>query len=185
MPGLQIRWSEAEAGKAYARPFMVTFSDDDGVIAGSIAVNGADLTYYRQFQTAVLALTGELFRDPRADVAADPQRAWLDRLAGLLPAAGGPRVIPMSDFDEHHGRVFRFNVDVDAPRAATVDAPVLLEYQEFQAMIAHQTGRLFRDAAVEAVADADARHATWTATLRECVQPPSEAEAISTAWPWR
>jgi hypothetical protein len=185
MPGLQVRWSEAEASKPYARPFMVSFSDDDGVIAGSVAVNGSDLMYYRQFQAAVAALTGELFRDPRADAAADQQRAWLDRLTELLPAAGRPQITPLSDFDDHHGRIFRFKVDIGAPRAAIVDAPALLEYQEFQAMIAHQTGRLFRDAAVEAVADADARHATWTATLRECVQPPAEAEAISTAWPWR
>lgn len=185
MPGLQIRWSEAEASKPYARPFMVSFSDDDGVIAGSIAVNGSELTYYRQFQGAVMALTGELFRDPRAEGSADPQRAWLDRLMELLPAARRPRVTPVSDFDDHHGRVFRFKVEVNAPRAATVTAPALLEYQEFQAMTAHQTGHLFRDATVEAVADADARRATWIATLHECVQPPAEAEAMSTAWPWR
>jgi len=185
MPGLQVRWSEAEASKPYARPFMVSFSDDDGVIAGSVAVNGSNLTYYRQFQAAVTALTGELFRDPNADAAADQQRAWLDRLSDLLPAARRPRITPVSDFDDHHGRIFRFKVDIGASRAAIVDAPALLEYQEFQAMIAHQTGHLFRDAAVEDVADADARHAAWTAALHQSIQPPADAEAMTASWPWR
>ncbi len=30
MPSMRVRWSESEARKPYARPFMVTFSGDDG-----------------------------------------------------------------------------------------------------------------------------------------------------------
>ena len=52
--------------------------------AGSVALNGADLLYYTQFQTAVLSLAGELFVDAAVEASPDPQHAWLDRI-GLLP----------------------------------------------------------------------------------------------------
>ena len=85
MPSLRVRWSEQEARKPYARPFMVTFTADDGTDVGSVALNGADLLYYTQFQTAVLSLAGELFVDAAVEASGDPQRAWLDRIAGLMP----------------------------------------------------------------------------------------------------
>jgi hypothetical protein len=183
MPDLSVRWSETEARKPYARPFMVTFLDDDGGALGSIAVSGADLLYYRQFQAAVLGLAGELFSDAAVDVAADPQRVWLDRVARLLPDAGLAGVTPCSSFDEHEGRRFMFSV-VCGAGSARVDAPSLLEYQEFQAVIAHQTGCLFRDPDVEAVEDPQARQAAWIAGLRGRTARPDPAEALTATWPW-
>src|SRR5438128_2375784 len=110
MPDLMLRWSEAEASKPYARPFMVSFTDDTGAALGSVAMDGADLLYYRQFQAAVLALAGELFVDADVESAADPQRAWLDRIGRALPDAGQATVTPVSSFDTHEGRRFGFVV---------------------------------------------------------------------------
>jgi len=47
MPAITVRWSEQEARKPYARPFMVSFAGDDGEVIGSVAVSGADLLYHR------------------------------------------------------------------------------------------------------------------------------------------
>jgi hypothetical protein len=182
---LSVRWSETEARKPYARPFMVTFFDDSGGSAGSVAVSGADLLYYRQFQIAVLSLAGELFSSPEVESSDDPQREWLDLLDRLLPDAGDVRVTPNSAFDEHQGRVFQFTAGSAAQRTATVDAASLLEYQEFQAAVAHQTGSLYRSALVESVADPARRHAAWNAALHNIVARPDAAEAMSGSWPWR
>lgn len=185
MPELRVRWSESEARKPYARPFMVTFAGGDGDSVGSIAVNGADLLYYHQFQGAVLTLCGELFADPEAEASADPQRLWLDRLATLLPALAEVRVTPHSLFDERQGRQFRCTVRGEVGPTATVEAQALLEYQEFQAVLAHQTGCLFRDAQVEAVEDPQARRGAWMHRLQRVVARPDASEAMSAAWPWR
>jgi hypothetical protein len=185
MPDLRLRWSETEATKPYARPFMVSFLDDAGSAVGSVAVGGADLLYYRQFQAAVLALAGELFVDQLVETAADPQRAWLDRLAGALPDAGAATVTPASSFDHHEGRRFAFTVTCGGGAIARVDARSLVEYQEFQAAIAHQTGHLYRDAAVEGVDDALHRQAAWMTALRERLARPDPAEAMNQEWPWR
>ncbi len=184
MPSLRIRWSESEARKPYARPFMVTFATDDGADVGSIAVSGADLLYYSQFQAAVLALTGELFTDFAVEASADPQGAWLDSLAALLPALPEITVTPASSFDDHLGRVFRFTVTAGAS-TASVEAAGLLEYQEFQAVLAHQTGRIYRDLDIEAVAEVGARRTAWNAALTRLVSRPGPGEAMSEAWPWR
>ena len=185
MAGLQIRWSEHEARKPYARPFMVSFVADDGTVLGSVAVSGADLLYLRQFQAAVLALTGELFLDDSLSTAPDPQRAWLDRIATLLPPLGEFTVLPESAFDEHRGRAFHFSVRVEGRERCTVDAATLLEYQDFQATLAHQAGALHRDDSVESVDDVNARAAAWIHVLRRRVQRPEPGEAMSEAWPWR
>src|ERR1700680_919154 len=100
MPSMRIRWSESEARKAHPRPCMVTFSGDDGTYVGSVALNGADLLYYTQFQTAVLSLAGELFVDAAVEASPDPQRAWLDQVAGLPPAIGTVTIHPRSTFDD-------------------------------------------------------------------------------------
>ena len=184
MASLRIRWSESEARKPYARPFMVTFAAGDGADVGSVAVSGADLLYYSQFQAAVLALTGELFTDFAVEAAPDPQGAWLDSLAALLPALPEITVTPASSFDEHHGRVFRFTVSAGGS-TATVDAAGLLEYQEFQALLAHQTGRIYRYLDIEAIADAGARRTAWNAALTRLVSRPAPGEAMSEVWPWR
>ena len=113
MPSMRVRWSESEARKPYARPFMVTFVSDDGTDVGSVALNGADLLYYTHFQTAVLSLAGELFVDTAVEASADPQRAWLDRVAGLIPALGEITITPKSTFDDHQGRVFRLVVTAE------------------------------------------------------------------------
>jgi hypothetical protein len=186
MPHLSLRWSEHEARKPYARPFGVGFAADDGSSLGAIAVSGADLLYYRQFQVAVLTLGGELFLDPAIDSQADPQRAWLDRLTELLPAAGGLRLRPVSSFDHERGRIFHIEADLDGRQAAaSLEAAVVFEYQDLQAALAHQTGSLFRDRAVEAVADPAARQAAWLEALAGLVERPPEQEAMTVAWPWR
>ncbi len=181
---LRLRWSEHEARKPYARPFMVSFVDDGGEALGSVAMNGPDLLYWRQFGAAVAGLCGELFLLDDVDAAADPQRAWLDTLEPLLPAAAGLRITPRSTFDHERGRVFGFVVGGEALEAV-VDAPTLFEYQDFQASLAHQTGRLLRVEAIETVADADPRRHAWMAWLRDVVSRPAADEAMAPRWPWR
>ena len=148
---------------------MVTFTGDDGSDVGSVALNGADLLYYTQFQTAVLSLAGELFVDADVEASSDPQRAWLDRIAGLMPAIGAITITPRSTFDDNQGRVFRLVINAEGGRAAIVDASGLLEYQELQAVLAHQTGGLFRDLAIEEIEDAAARRRAWIGALRRLV----------------
>ena len=184
MPSMRIRWSEQEARKPYARPFMVTFSGDDGSDVGSVALNGADLLYYTQFQTAVLSLAGELFVDTAVEASPDPQRSWLDRIAGLLPAIAAITITPRSTFDDNQGRVFRLVVNAEGGRAAIVDASGLLEYQELQAVRAHQTGGLFRDLASEGVEDPADRRRAWMGALRRLVSRPDPGEAMNEAWHW-
>jgi hypothetical protein len=182
---LRIRWSEHEARKPYARPFGVSFDDEAGAPLGGVALSGADLLYYRQFKAAVLALTGELFADSAVDSAADQQRAWLDTLAGLLPAAGAPRIRPASSFDGERGRIFSFMVALDGTDVASVEAATLMEYQEFQAALAHQAGVLFRTPEVEAVEEPAQRGLAWERELRDLVSRPDAAEAMAETWPWR
>src|ERR1700688_1336663 len=136
MPSMRIRWSEQEARKPYARPFMVTFAGDDDTDVGSVALNGADLLYYTQFQAAVLSLAGELFVEPAVESSSDPQRSWLDRIAGLMPALTLLGITPRSTFDDTQGRVFRLVIKADGGQAAIVDASGLLEDQELQAGLA-------------------------------------------------
>jgi hypothetical protein len=185
VPGLHLRWSEHEARKPYARPFGVTFLADDGAAAGSIAVNGADLLYYRQFQAAVLRLAGELFVDPAVDGASDPQRAWLDVLGTLMPVVERIEVTPASSFTEPDGRAFELDVVIESSRPVRVSPASLLEYQDLQAALAHQTGRLFRNAIVESIDDPQQRQRAWMAALHDCVRRPDAGEAITEDWPWR
>jgi hypothetical protein len=184
MPSLRVRWSESEARKPYARPFMVTFVSDDGADAGSVALNGAELLYYTHFQTAVLSLAGELFVDVTVEASPDAQRRWLDRIAELVPPLGEISVTPRSSFDEHNGRVFRLIVTAADGRTASVDAAALLEYQDLQAVLAHQTGCLFRLPAIEDVADVAERRRAWTAAVRSRVRRPDASEAMSETWHW-
>lgn len=185
MATLTLRWSEHEARKPYARPFAVTFVDDDGLTVGAIAVSGTDLLYYRQFQVAVLTLAGELYRDRGLEAGADPQRAWLDRLTGLLPPLGELSLRPVSTFDHERGRMFHIAVDVDgAPTAVALEPGLIAEYQEFQASLAHQTGRLYRNPDVENVPDTGARQATWVDCVSAMLERPPEGEAIAERWPW-
>ncbi|MGH7722002.1 MAG: hypothetical protein ACRENL_04090 [Candidatus Dormibacteria bacterium] len=185
MATLRLRWSEPEARKPYARPFMASFVDDAGVTLGSVALNGADLLYLRQFGAAVAALSGELFILDAVDSAADPQRAWLETLTSLLPSAALTAVTPRSSFDHQSGRVFGFEVVCAGGAAAVVDAPTLLEYQELQAAVAHQTGRLLRIAAVEDVEGAAPRRRSWLRWLRGVLARPAAEEAMAPQWPWR
>jgi hypothetical protein len=185
MPTLSIRWSEHEAAKSYARPFGVAFANDDGSASGSVALSGADLLYLRQFQAAVLHLCGELFFDAALNAHDDPQRLWLDRIAKLLPALAQLTIVPASSFDHSAGRTFLFGVREGDAQRAVVDAPTLLEYQEFQAAVAHQCGRLFRVTQVEDAAEAGARHAAWERVLNGIVQRPGPSDAMCESWPWR
>ena len=147
MPKISVRWSEQEARKPYARPFMVSFWDDAGEPVGAVAVSGADLLYYRQFQVAVLALAGELFAGRGDRLERGPSGgAWLERLATLLPAIGSLELHPVSTFDHDRGRVFHVEARVPGrAEPAHLEAATVLEYQELQATLAHQTGGLYRD----------------------------------------
>ncbi|HAW10461.1 MAG: hypothetical protein ABSC16_06080 [Candidatus Dormibacteria bacterium] len=186
MPAISVRWSEQEARKPYARPFMVSFADDAGEVIGSVAVSGADLLYYRQFQAAVLALAGELFVDGALDAEPDAQAAWLERLSALLPAVESLELRPVSTFDHDRGRVFHVEARVPGcPDPARVEAPAVLEYQELQATLAHQTGRLYRNRDIEAVVDPDQRQRAWLRLLGDLLERPGADEAMAGAWPWR
>ncbi|HSP64930.1 MAG TPA: hypothetical protein VLO10_01950, partial [Candidatus Deferrimicrobium sp.] len=152
---------------------------------GSVALNGPDLLYWRQFGVAVAALSGELFALDDVDTAPDPQRAWLETLTPLLPGAGSMRITPRSTFDHERGRVFGFVVSGAGTLEAVVDGPTLLEYQEFQAALVHQTGRLLRVASVERCDEAGPRRHAWMAWLRGVVERPGADEAMAAVWPWR
>jgi len=182
---LRLRWSEQEARKPYARPFMVSFVDTDGVDLGSLALNGSDLLYCRQFGAAVAALSGELFLLDAVDSAADPQRAWLETLTGLMPDLAVTQVTPRSTFDHQRGRVFGFEMACAHGGAAVVDAATLLEYQECQAALAHQTGRLLRIATVEEIDEPAPRRRAWLLWLRDVMARPDAEEAMAEHWPWR
>src|SRR5487761_504206 len=186
MPSLSVRWSEQEARKPYARPFMVSFTGDGGEPLGAVAVSGADLLYYRQLQVAVLALAGELFVIGPVEAAGDLQAAWLEHLSGLLPAAEGLELRPVSSFDHDRGRVFHVEAQVPGcSEPARLEAPSVLEYQELQAAIAHQTGRLYRRPEVEAQVDPEERQRIWLGLLGGVLARPGEEEAMAPAWPWR
>jgi hypothetical protein len=186
MPALHVRWSEQEASKPYARPFMVSFSDDAGASAGAVAVSGADLLYYHQFQIAVLALAGELFADDNVESQADPQAAWLERLSGLLPAVESLELHPVSSFDHERGRVFHIEARVAGSlQPARLEAPTVFQYQELQAILAHQTGCLYRNRAIEIIADPGERQRAWMDVLGGLLDRPGEDEVMTAAWPWR
>jgi hypothetical protein len=186
MPAISVRWSEQEARKPYARPFMVSFSDDGGASLGAVAVSGADLLYHRQFQVAVLALAGELFVPEEATTEADAQAAWLDRLAALMPVVDTVEMHPVSSFDHERGRVFHVEARVPGcSEPARLEAAAVLEYQELQAMLAHQTGRLYRNPSIEAIAGPEERLGAWLQVLAAALERPSADEAMAVEWPWR
>lgn len=184
-PALAVRWSEHEARKPYARPFAVTFHDGAGRPLGGITASGHDLLYYSQFQGAVITLAGELFREPSVEAAEDPQRAWLDVLTPLLPAAPDLVLIPESEFDPREGRVFHARLGWEECTWTRFGAGSLLEYQEFQAALAHQTGRLHRHAVIEGITDPDRRRRRWIEELAGMLRRPGAAEAMAESWPWR
>jgi len=64
------------------------------------------------------------------------------------------------------------------------DAAGLLEYQDLQAVLAHQTGCLFRDQAIEDIEEAAARRRAWIGALRLRVRRPDAGEAMSETWQW-
>ncbi len=62
--------------------------------------------------------------------------------------------------------------------------PALLEYQELQAVLAHQTGCLFRDLTIEDVEDVAERRRAWMGAVRGLVRRPDPGEAMNEAWQW-
>lgn len=162
---LSVRWNPHEAAKPYARPFGVDLDPGQGGPEGMVAVNGAELLYLRHFQIAVLRLTGGLYRDAQVEAAADPQRAWLDQLARLLPALELTALTAHSTFDEHAGRLHHFSAPVPGCPWLALEAAQLAEYQDCQAVLAHQTGRLYRNPEVEALAEQGPRQSAWLATV--------------------
>lgn len=184
MAEFSIRWSALEARKPYASPFGVLFADDDGAGIGGIAVNGPDLTYYRQFQGAVLRLAGEVFSVAEVDASPDPQRAWLDVLATKLPHLDSLQLQGASFYDDQsQERRFRFSV-LGVSTETYVGAGVVADYQELQAALAHLTGHLYRNAEIEAIEDAERRRSAWVQALRAIVRRPDAGDRISEEWPW-
>jgi len=56
--------------------------------------------------------------------------------------------------------------------------------EELQAVLAHQTGGLYRDLAIEGVEDPADRRRAWITALRRLVSRPDPDEAMSEAWHW-
>jgi hypothetical protein len=179
----EVRWSALESRKPYARPFGVVFADPGRPPRG-LTLTGADLLFYGGFRIAVLEMLGELVDDATAEASPDPQRAWLDRLAGLLPPASLEAVIPVDHQDERYGMQHRFLLRLDGASGPppVAEAAVLLDYQLVQATVAHQSGALLRLPAVEAVDDPAARRAAWLAVLRPLLSAPgSSGELVNPA----
>lgn len=184
MADFSIRWSALEARKPYASPFGVMFVDDGGASIAGIAVNGPDLMYYRQFQGAVLRLAGEVFSIAGADASPDPQRAWLDVLASKMPHLEALQLQGASFYDDQaHERRFRFSV-IGVDTESHVGAPVVADYQELQAALAHLTGRLYRNTEIEAIEDAEQRRSAWVHALRTILTRPDAGDRIAEEWPW-
>lgn len=162
MSRLEIRWSELEAKKPYARPFAVLVQGDQAAQPVMVAMNGTDLLFYRQFQKAVLTLAGALFSDADIDAAEDPQRAWLNALEAAMPQLATFRIRPISEFDPAQGRQFNFELRGEPGNIiAMLSADALLEYQNFQAELAHQSGLLYRAPEIEDIGDPAERQRKW------------------------
>ncbi|HET9051424.1 MAG TPA: hypothetical protein VFO60_06945 [Candidatus Dormibacteraeota bacterium] len=174
MPDLELRWSSLESRKPHARPFGVLFREPGRPPRG-LTLTGPELLFYGAFRTAALEMLGELVDDPAAEAAGDPQRAWLDRLAELLPPATVVAIVPVDHQDPMYGMQYRFEVRLAGPGAggepALADAGTLLDYQLLQATVAHQTGALVRLGEIEAIGEAGARRAAWIALVRTLLSP--------------
>ena len=184
MPSLSIRWSELEATKEYASPFAVGFLDDTGDNIATIAVGGRELVYYTDFQAAVLRLLGEVFLHPEVESAPLAQMKWLDVLSQLLPVTGDIILRPVSTFDHTEGRTVRVDVIKGDRPVASLSADVLLSYQETQAVVAHQSGTLFRVGDIEAIDDDATRQRAWTAWISKRLEKMGPDYAV-TGWSWR
>lgn len=173
---LELRWSALESRKAHARPFGVVFVEPGRPPRG-LTLTGAELLFYGAFRTAVLEMLGELVDDPDAEAAPDPQRAWLDRLARLLPEATLDAVTPLDHQDELYGMQYRFALTIAGGEGGppVVDAGTLLDYQLLQAVVAHQTGALLRVADVESIDDPALRRAAWIDAIRPLLRPVDRA----------
>jgi hypothetical protein len=184
VPNLSIRWSELEATKEYARPFAVSFNDDAGESIAAIAVNGRELIYYRDFQVAVMRLLGETFRHPHVEDAEDPQSEWLDVIGRAIPTLETITLQPTSAFDHLAGRTVHLDVMDGDVRLASLSPAIAFEYQEAQAVIAHQSGRLLRVAGIEATLDDVARQRMWMHWIGSVLQPIEPGYEIA-GWTWR
>jgi hypothetical protein len=181
---LKVRWSEHEARKDYARPFGVGFLDDNGDQITAIAVNGRELLYYRDFQAAVLTLLGELFLHPDVEAGDQPQVAWLEIVASLLPAFEEPSLAATSTFDNYEGRTVQVDVRSRGETLTTVAAAAVFDFQEFQAVVAHQSGHLLRLPDIESVTDDLTRSRAWTRWVADHMEALDEELAVVSDWPW-
>jgi hypothetical protein len=164
MSRFTVRWSHLESRRPGARPFGVLFEDDIGGSAAGLTVDGADLLYYEQFRSAVLAMLGVVFRDTAVEASDDAQRAWLDLLTTAIPPAVLEAIALTDAQDASRGVHHLFTAVLAGEPRLTADgleAGQVLDYQQLQAAIAHQTGRLLRDTDVEAVADEQERRRAW------------------------
>jgi len=112
-------------------------------------------------------------------------------LAGNVAAFAAPEIPGLVDTgDEVGGALAGWTLDpgkraeIYSAALAIVDASGLLEYQEVQAVLAHQTGGLYRDLGIEGVEDAADRRRAWIGALRRLVSRPDPGEAMNEAWHW-
>lgn len=108
-------------------------------------------------------------------MAADPQGMWLDHLATLLPLVEEDAIRVLATFDEDKGRTYRFAAGDDN---GGIHARQLLEYQEFQAAVAHKTGALYRDAVIEKISDPAERQTEWVRRLGDLLRRPDVDVAV-------
>ena len=164
MARFEVRWSHLESRTPGARPFGVIFREPMGGSAAGLTVDGADLLFYEQFRSAVLALLGTVYTEPRVETADDVQRAWLDVLSEELPLASLRELRVTDAQDESRGIHHRFTAVVSGEpwaHAEGLEADQVLDYQMLQAAIAHQTGRLLRYSHIETIADPALRRRAW------------------------
>ena len=165
-----------ESRTPYARPFGVLFREPGRPPRG-LTLTGAELLFYGAFRTAVLEMLGEIVDDAAAEAAEDPQRAWLDGLAALLPSGTLKAVVPVDHQDPRYGMQYRFEVHLANGQGdpALADAGTVLDYQQLQAVVAHQTGALVRLPEIESIGDAGVRRAAWIAVVRRLLRAPGGA----------
>ena len=140
----------------------------------------------RSSRRAVLSLAGELFvdSDGRGRRPTRSARGWIASPT-LMPAIGAITVTPRSTFDDNQGRVFRL---VDQRRGRARRHRRRLRSPRVpgacRRCIAHQTGGLYRDLAIEGIEDAADRRRAWMGALRRLVSRPDPGEAMNEAWHW-
>ncbi|MGC8461826.1 MAG: hypothetical protein ACP5OR_08325 [Candidatus Dormibacteria bacterium] len=182
---LNVRWSEHEAMKPYARPFGVTVLFRKAPVTGMVALNGRELVYFHAFQEALLALGGVLLPTHLVGEGGACQQAWLDIVGSAIPVIHELVITPHSRFNHEEGRMFVFALSFPQHyQVIEVQHSQLLEYQELQCIIAHRTGMLLRNEDVEQAPTTEDTRLKWEEYCRGVLVPPDQDEAMAEKWPW-